>query len=99
MTNPVKSWRRQKESRHLLGKKGSIITWTKVFVSAPAFKDQTPYPVVLVKLENGEKVYGQLVDYQEKNLVIGQKVISVLRVLQKGSPEDIIEYGLKFVPV
>lgn len=99
MTNPIKSWRRQKDSKHILGQKGKVLTWTKVFVSAPAFKDQTPYPVILVELEDGKKVYGQLVDYSEINLSIGQNVKAVLRILQKGSTEDIIDYGIKFIPV
>lgn len=94
MTNPIQTWRKQKEIRPLLGKQGKVITWTKIFVSAPEFKEQTPYNVALVQLENGEKVYGQIVDTQEVN--IGQTVESVLRIVKKGDNEDIIEYGLKF---
>lgn len=94
MTNPIQTWRKQKEIRPLLGKKGKIITWTKVFVSAPEFKEQTPYNVALVELETGEKVYGQIIDTTAVN--IGQTVESVLRIVKKGDSEDIIEYGLKF---
>jgi uncharacterized protein len=94
MTNPIKTWRKQKQTRPLLGKKGTIITWTTIFVSAPEFKEQTPYNVALVQLEDGEKVYGQVVDTKE--VKIGQEVESVLRIVKKGSAEDIIEYGMKF---
>ena len=95
MTNPIRTWRKQKQVRPLLNKKGKIITWTKVFVSAPEFKEQTPYNVALVELESGEKVYGQVVD-QVETLSIGQEVQSVLRIVQKGNDEGVIEYGLKF---
>ncbi len=94
MTNPIKSWRKQKQVRPLLGKQGTIVTWTKIYVSAPEFKEQTPYFSALIELENGEKVYGQIVDAQE--VKIGQQVESVLRIIRKGNDEDIIEYGMKF---
>jgi uncharacterized protein len=99
MTNPIQSWRRQKKTRHLLGKIGKVVTWTKIFVSAPEYKEFTPYPVVMVELENGEKVYGQMVDYEEKDLHIGQQVESVLRIKDKGEKEGVVEYGVKFKPI
>jgi uncharacterized OB-fold protein len=56
-----------------------------------------PFPVVLVELENGERVYGQLVDYSDEDLTIGKKVVSALRILRKNKT-DLIAYGLKFKP-
>lgn len=97
MTNPIRTWRKQKQIRPLLGKKGKIITWTIIYVSAPEFKEQAPYQVALVEFENGEKVYGQVVDQQGKNIAIGDTVESVLRIVRTGDEEGIIEYGLKFV--
>ncbi len=99
MISPVKIWRRQKEIRKVLGKKGKILTWTKIFTPGSDFKKYAPYPVVLVKLENKEKIYGQLVDCEEKNLKIGQEVISVLRKVRASSEEGVIAYGIKFKPM
>lgn len=96
MISPVKLWRRQKKIREYLGRTGQILTWTKIYVAASCFKHQSPYLVVLVKFENGERAVGQLVDYHEKDLKIGEKVISVLRRVRKSGKEEVIPYGLKF---
>lgn len=98
MANPIRSWRSQKITKKLLGQKGKIISWTKIFIAAPANKVQVPYAVALVELENGEKAYGQIVNYGENDLAIGKKVQSILRILHKEDDEGIIEYGLKFQP-
>ncbi len=99
MISPVKIWRRQKEIRRILGKKGQVITWTKILAAGAEFKIQAPYPVVLVQLDDGQKVFGQLVDYHQKDLKIGLKVISTLRKVRTGTREDIIVYGVKFKPI
>lgn len=99
MISPIKIWRRQKEIRKILGKKGKILTWTKIHAPGSDFKKYAPYPVVLVELENKEKAYGQLVDYKEEDLKIGKKVVSVLRKVRASSEEGIIAYGVKFKPL
>ena len=99
MISPVKIWRRQKEIRNLLGIKGVILTWTLIYVSGKDFKKYAPYPVVLVELENGKKAVGQLVDYDKKNLKMGERVISILRKVRESNSEDVIPYGLKFKPI
>ena len=67
-------------------------------VAPPKFQAFTPYVVVLVELENKEKVYGQLVDFEEKDVVINKKITSVLRRSSSFSQDDLIEYGVKFKP-
>lgn len=98
MANPIKVWRNQRKTRGSLGLEGTVITWTKIFVAPSDFKDYTPYPVVLVAMNDGSKLYGQLVDYNEAHLAIGQKVVSVLRLAKKSTAEEIVEYGVKFRP-
>lgn len=98
MISPVKIWRRQKEIREKLGKVGKIIAWTKIFVTASDFKRYAPYPVVLVKLQNGEKLAVQMVDYEENDLQVGREVIITLRKVREGTNEGIIAYGLKCKP-
>lgn len=99
MVSPVKIWRRQKELRKLLGQKGRVLTWTKVFVAGPNFKKYAPYPVVLVQFNSGKKAFGQLVDYEEKDLKINTKVVAVLRKVRETEKEDVIAYGIKFKPL
>ena len=99
MISPVKVWRRQKEIRKVLGQTGKIVSWTKIFISGKGFKKYAPYPVVLVDFSNGEKAYGQLVDYQKSDLKIGRSVVAVLRKVREATPEGVIAYGIKFKPV
>jgi hypothetical protein len=99
MISPVKIWRRQKEKRLILGKSGKIISWTKIYIAPKDFKNIAPYPVILVELEDKKKFVGQLVDYNEQNLKIGQKVKAILRKTRKISDEDVVPYGIKFKPI
>lgn len=99
VTSPVKLWRRQKNTSALIGKKGKILQWTIIRVPAKSFMDQAPYPVVIVKMQNGENMIGQLVDWQRQDLIIGKEVVSVLRRLRTEEKEDIIYYHIKFKPL
>ena len=99
VTSPVKLWRRQKNTSSLIGKKGKILQWTIIRIPAKSFMDQAPYPVVIVKMQNGENMIGQLVDWQEKDLAMGKEVVSVLRRLRTEEKEDVIYYNIKFRPL
>jgi uncharacterized protein len=99
MISPVKVWRNQKKIRNLLNKKGIILSWTKVYVPPSGFTTQAPYVVAIVKLENGENYTAQLVDCHDKNLKIGQKIITVLRRTRDPEDEGLIPYGVKFKPI
>ena len=99
MKSAVTIWRKQKKDKLLLGQQGKIVTWTTINIPPPKFMGLTPYSVVLVELENKQKVYGQLVNFEENELKIGQKVMSILRRSGKVGAEDVIEYGVKFKPI
>ncbi len=99
MISPVKIWRRQKEIRSLLGKKGKIITWTVIHMAESEFKKFAPYPVAIVKLESGEKITAPIVDYEKEELQIGKKVKVILRKVRDGSAEDVLVYGIKLKPI
>ena len=79
MTTPVKIQRNQKTTSTLIGRKGKIVTWTTIRVPSKIFSSQAPYPVVIVKLETGTQIIGQLVDYDQSDLKNGSEVIAVLR--------------------
>ncbi len=99
MISPVKVWRHQKKITDLLGKEAKIISWTVIKVPPLGFEEVTPYPVALVELENKERFVAQLVNWQEKDLRVGQKVKAVYRRMHKPDSEGVIPYGIKFTPV
>jgi uncharacterized protein len=99
MISPVASWRQQKSLFQSIGQTGTIISWTIIHVAPLNFTDQTPYPVVLVRLSNGSQLTSQLVDYDSAHLHAGQKVIVVVRKTFQPAPTEIIPYSLKFKPV
>lgn len=96
MISPVKIWRRQKEVRKILGKKGKIISWTKIFVAEVEFKQLAPYFVILVEFDDKTKVVGQLVDFNGEKINFGDRVVAILRKVKSIKEEDIIPYGVKF---
>jgi len=97
--SPVKIWRKQKTDRDLLGKNGTIISWTEINGAPPQYSSKTPYTVVLVKLDDSSNIYGQMVDFEKKDREIGKKVRSILRRNGDVGPEDVLEYTVKFVPL
>ncbi|OGK39407.1 hypothetical protein A3F34_02760 [Candidatus Roizmanbacteria bacterium RIFCSPHIGHO2_12_FULL_44_10] len=97
--SPIKIWRRQKELKHLLGKKGKIITGTTIYVPGSHHSDKAPFPVVLVELENKHRLVGQLTDYRSGDLTTGTKVIAVLRKTRSSSKKSVIVYGISFRPL
>jgi len=99
MISPVKIWRNQKKIREVLNQSGKIISFTRVFMPPAGFENQAPYAIVLVKLASDRNYIAQLVDFEEKHLKIGQKVITVLRRTRSPSEEGIIPYGVKFKPL
>lgn len=99
MISPVKIWRRQKEIRNFLGKKGNILIWTIIYVAGSEFKKFAPYPVAIVKLENGEKLTAPIVDYEKEDLKTGRKVKVILRKVRESGAEDVLVYGIKLKPI
>ncbi len=99
MTSPIKIWRHQKEISRLLGKDGRIISFTLIKVPPIGYEGLSPYPVVLIRLMDGEKLVGQMVDWEEKDLRIGRKVKIIYRRIRQPDSEGIISYGLKLIPL
>ncbi|OGG15703.1 hypothetical protein A3D77_01600 [Candidatus Gottesmanbacteria bacterium RIFCSPHIGHO2_02_FULL_39_11] len=99
MISPVKIWRNQKKIEALLGKVGEIVSWTKVYVPPAGFISQAPYIVAVVKLKEGKNIICQYVDWGERELVIGQKVKTILRRTQESDTDGVIPYGVKVKPV
>lgn len=90
MQNPIKNWRRQKAIREYLDQEGTVQLYTVI---------SNAYAVVMVQLDDGYKMYGKLVDYEPELLKTGLRVRSTLRLMSQGTAEEIITYGISFIPV
>lgn len=99
MVSPVKIWRNQKKLKELLNQHGQIVTWTIIRVPPGNFTSQAPYPVVLVKFNNGKTITAQLVDWENSDLLIGKLVTTVIRKIADFGTEEVIPYGIKVKPV
>jgi len=99
MITPVKIQRHQKKTTSLIGKKGKIVVWTIIRIATKLFSSQAPYPVAIVKLDQGQQLIGQLVDWEEEDLKQGREVIAVLRRSHTEDKESVITYTIKFRPI
>ncbi|OGK44070.1 hypothetical protein A2957_01245 [Candidatus Roizmanbacteria bacterium RIFCSPLOWO2_01_FULL_38_11] len=98
MYSPVKIWRRQRKLREYLGKKGKIITWTKIYTAGEGRSSEDPYNVALIEIDDHTRFSLQVIHGYEK-LDFGQEVKIVLRKLHQKSHEGVIAYGIKCIPL
>lgn len=113
MNSPVQIWRQHKKLNAYLNKVGRLMVWTKIFVAPSGFEHQVPYLVGIVDFGNPStgsvgslqassgqvRLPLQIVDCEEENLNVNQKVQVVIRKIGKVKPDEVIEYGLKVKPV
>lgn len=96
---PVKIWRRKDSIGSLMGKRGTVESYTIVHVAPAGYTQYAPFPVAIVKMANGQKHIGQVVDYKEEDLKQGAKVVAVLRRQRTEGKKDVIPYVIKFRPL
>ncbi len=78
-------------------KEGEIATYTVLHEPLPGFEAQTPLYLAVVKLSNGTKVLGQVVDSPEESVRTGTKVRATLRRVRVDGESGQIVYGYKFL--
>jgi uncharacterized OB-fold protein len=83
----------------VLGREGTLVTYTIIRVPPGQFTDQAPFAVGIVELDGGAKITAQLVDVDFEDLEIGQKMKVEFRRIQSEGKAGIINYGYKCVPV
>jgi uncharacterized OB-fold protein len=76
--------------------KGKIYSYSKLYASPSGFEEHVPYIIAIIELDEGVRVFGQIVDVDHKKLKIGAKVEQCFRVIQSDDPEGLIHYGFKF---
>jgi uncharacterized OB-fold protein len=76
--------------------KGEVITYSIIYVGPSGFEEQTPYPIAIIKLEEGPQVTAQIVDCPLEEIKIGMKLESTFRKIQQDGDAGAIYYGYKF---
>jgi len=99
MYSPVKLWRNQSHTKALLGQIGIVRSWTIIRVPPEGYSNQAPYPVVVVELTDKTQIIAQMVDWEEKDCHIGQRVKTILRRISEPTSEGVIPYGVKVKPI
>lgn len=82
----------------VLSGRGEIYSFTVVYQAPEGFAEVTPYPLGLVRLEEGPLVTAQLTDCDEADLAIGMPVEMVTRRLRDTGEDGLLVYGYKFRP-
>jgi uncharacterized OB-fold protein len=76
--------------------RGEVVTYTIVHVGPEDFEEQTPYPIAIIKLEEGPQITAQIVDCPLDEMKIGMKVEGTFRKIQQDGHTGAIYYGYKF---
>lgn len=95
MLSPVKIWRNQKHSTRLLGKRGTVLSWTIIRVPPDGFSEQAPYALALIRLEDDEHIMAQLVDIDFSEIHKNMKVQTCIRRGIEITADGVIPYGIK----
>jgi hypothetical protein len=81
-----------------LSGRGTVYSYTTVYDPPAGFEGYAPYPVALVKLDDGPMVTAQLTDVTPDEVTIGMPVDMVTRKVSEQGEEGVIVYGYKFRP-
>ena len=79
--------------------KGDVYSYSTVYNVPDGYRQQAPYTVALVRLEEGPLVTAQLTDVDRDDVSIGMPVEMVTRKLMEDGEDGAILYGYKFRPV
>jgi len=82
-----------------LSGKGEVVTYTIIHEAPEQFEGQAPYPIAIIKLDEGVKLTAQIVDCDYRDVKIGMRVQSTFRKIQEDGSVGAIYYGYKFRPV
>ncbi len=81
-----------------LPEKGTLIHFTWVYQTSKEFSKLAPYPVGLIRLEDGTLVIAQLTDVDHTELKEGIPVEAVFRKMYEDGQSGLIYYSTKFRP-
>ena len=82
-----------------LSGKGKILTYSIIYNATEHFEVHVPYPIAIIKLDEGPKLTAQIVDCGINDVKIGMHVQSTFRKIQADGDRGAIYYGYKFKPI
>jgi len=77
---------------------GEVYSYSFVYHAPKGHEEFAPYPVALVRLDEGPLVAAQLTDIAAGDVAIGLRVEMVTRRVREDSANGVIVYGYKFRP-
>ena len=75
---------------------GKIYTYSIIHSATDDFKNNSPYAVGIIELDEGAKITAQIVDCDLNDLHIGDEVEVVFRKIKEEGKDGVISYGYKF---
>ena len=88
----------EKFETKVMRRTGKVLTYTIIRVPPAPFKDQAPYAVAVIEMDDGPRLMAQVVDCKEEELSVGQKVKLEFRRVTSDGEAGPINYGYKAVP-
>ncbi len=76
---------------------GEVYSYSKIMVPPDTFKDEAPYTVGVIKLDEGPMVEGHILENGHE-INIGTRVKSAFRKMHVDGDEGLIYYHYKFEP-
>lgn len=86
------------QKEYTMSGRGTVYSYTTVYDPPAGFEAYAPYPVALVKLDEGPMVTAQLTDIGADDVRIGMPVEMVTRKVSEQGDEGVILYSYKFRP-
>lgn len=95
MTSPVQVWRRNQKEYKNLGKRGEILSFSRINHPPQDYQEWQRYWVAVVELADGTRVTAGLTGTSQPQ--VGDQVMGVLRRIKPVGEKEVIEYGVKFL--
>ena len=98
MANTAAYWRRNEKRMSSYGKikGGKIGSYSIVHDNPSAGPADLPYITAIIELEDGSRVFSQIVPEDIGKLGIGKQVVQCTRRTRVNDDDGLIEYGTKF---
>jgi uncharacterized OB-fold protein len=86
------------KQEYIFSGKGEVFSYTTIYDAPKGFEEQAPYPVALVKLEEGPMVTAQLTDLEyhiEEKIIDGEEREVKVYNIETGMPVEMVTRKLK----
>ncbi|MEA2097592.1 MAG: Zn-ribbon domain-containing OB-fold protein [Patescibacteria group bacterium] len=87
-----------KMEEYLFKGTGKVVSYTVIHAVPEGHSGQVPYILAIIKLDEGPRLTGQIVNVRLDGVEIGMEVKPVFRKLGEDGNKGIIYYGAKFEP-